>query len=171
MIITYHDITRSDYRNILSSFKGIWEYFVSPLIEFVVQFSTLHVLPELKEFMYKFAQLKSMSLFNSNYMSFNSNQWVCSTLMDELVQIKSHGVCSTQINGFLNSNYMSGQLQSMSLLNSKFMNFYTQITWVRWTHIAWPWHITTSIIMRLYQISWIIWIILKNKSSNKVVFS
>jgi hypothetical protein len=31
-------------------------------------------LPQLEEFMYKFAQLKSMSLFNSNYMSFNSNQ-------------------------------------------------------------------------------------------------
>jgi hypothetical protein len=42
--------------------KGILEYFVSPYIEFVVQSSTLHVLPQLEESSDKFAQLKSVSI-------------------------------------------------------------------------------------------------------------
>jgi hypothetical protein len=42
--------------------KGKSEYFVSPCIEFVVQSSTLHVLPQLEESPDKFAQLKSVSI-------------------------------------------------------------------------------------------------------------
>jgi hypothetical protein len=77
--------------------KWICEYFVSPLIEFVVQFSTLHVSSSIRRILYKFAQLKSMSL--------QLPWWVRSTLIDEFVQLKSHE-WSTPIDEFVKLKFI-----------------------------------------------------------------
>jgi hypothetical protein len=102
--------------------KGIWEYFASPYIEFVVQFSTLHVSSSIGRI-----PVQSMSLFNSNHMS--------------------------------------DQLQSMSLFNTNSYEF-VQFKSHEFEHITISINMI-SIIMGLYQISCIMWIILKSKSSNQ----
>jgi len=133
MIITYHDIAWSDCQNILSSFQRNMRIFCFPTYR--VCGSILHIAC----FFLNWKNTRT-SLHNSNpwvcstsngwvcstqiTWVFNSNRWACTTQIDEFVQIKSHGVCSTQIDEFV-------QL--------KFMNFYTQITWVCSTHIAWAW--------------------------------
>jgi hypothetical protein len=133
MIITYHDIAWSDCPNILSSFQGNMRIFCFPT------YRVCSLILHTACFFLNWKNFRT-SLHNSNpWGVFNSNRWVCLTLIDELVQTKSHCVYSTQIDEFLNSNYMSGQFWSTILLNSKFMNFYTEITWVCSTHIAWAW--------------------------------
>jgi hypothetical protein len=127
--------------------KGIWEYFVSPVIEFVAQFSTLHVSSSIGRIPVQVCTTQINEYSTPLKSSFNSNRWVRSTQITWVINY-NRWVCLTQIH----------------------MSFYTQITWVCSTHIAWVEPITTS-IMRLYQISCIIYIVLKRKSSNKVVFS
>jgi hypothetical protein len=147
MIITYHDIARSDCQNILSLSKEILEYFVSPLIEFVVQFSTLQVSSSSGRIPVQVCTIQINGSSTPLMSLFDSNRWVGSTQITWVIN-SNRWVCLTQIH----------------------MSFYTQITWVCSSHIAWVEPITTS-IMRLYQISCIIYIVLKSKSSNKVVFS
>jgi hypothetical protein len=62
--------------------KGIWEYFVSPYIEFVVQIFTLHVSSLIRRIPVQVCITQSMSL--------QLPWWVGSTLIDEFVQLKSH---------------------------------------------------------------------------------
>jgi hypothetical protein len=127
--------------------KGIWEYFVSPYIEFVVQFSTLHVSSSIGRIPVQVCTTQINESSTPLMSWFNSNRRACSTQITWVIN-SNRWVCLTQIH----------------------MSFYTQITWVCSTYIAWVEPITTS-IMRLYQISCIIYIVLKSKSPNKVVFS
>ena len=127
--------------------KGIWEYFVSPLIEFVAQFSTLHVSSSIGRIPVQVCTTQINESSTPLMSWFNSNRRACSTQITWVIN-SNRWVCLTQIH----------------------MSFYNQITWVCSTHIAWVEPITTS-IMRLYQISCIIYIVLKSESSNKVAFS
>jgi hypothetical protein len=85
--------------------KGIWEYFVSPYIEFVVQFSTLHVSSSIRRIPVQVCTTQInecstplMSWFNSNRRAcstqitwvINSNRWVCLTQIHMSFYLKSH---------------------------------------------------------------------------------
>jgi hypothetical protein len=71
--------------------KGIWEYFISPHIEFVAQFSTLHVSSSIGRIPVQVCITQINESSTPLMSSFNSNRWVC----------------LTQIHEFLHSNHMS----------------------------------------------------------------
>jgi hypothetical protein len=103
--------------------KGIWEYFVSPLIEFVAQFSTLHVSSSIGRILVQVCTTQINESSTPLMSWFNSNRWVCSTQITWVIN-SNRWVCLTQIH----------------------MSFYTQITWVCSTHTAWVqlWDYTKS---------------------------
>jgi hypothetical protein len=79
--------------------KGTWEYFVSPYIEFVVQFSTLHVSSSIRRIPVQVCTTQInecstplMSWFNSNHMS---------------DQLQSMSLFNSNSYEFLHSNHMS----------------------------------------------------------------
>jgi hypothetical protein len=106
--------------------KGIREYFVSPYIEFVVQFSTLHVSSSIGRIPVQVCTSQINGSSTPLMRSLNSNRWVC----------------STQITWVINSN----RWVSLTQIH---MSFYTQNTWVCSTHIAWVEPINYEIIPNL----------------------
>jgi hypothetical protein len=127
------------------SSKAIWEYFIFPRIEFVVRFSTLHISPSIGRISIQVCTTRSRSLFNSN-------GWLWSTQNTWVVNF-NRWVCLTQITW-----------------SSTLIDEFVQLKSHEFEHITTSFNMI-SIIMGLYQIPRIIWIILKSKSSNKVVFS
>ena len=87
--------------------KGISEYFVSPLIEFVAQFSTLHFSSSIGRIPVQVCTTQINESSTPLRSLFNSNRWVCSTQITWVIN-SNRWVCLTQIHmSFLHSNHMS----------------------------------------------------------------
>jgi hypothetical protein len=85
---------------------GIWEYF-SPYIEFVVQFSTLHVSSSIGRIPVQVCTTQINESSTPLMSWFNSNRWACSTQFTWVIN-SNRWVCLTQIHmSFLHSNHMS----------------------------------------------------------------